>query len=256
MGKLSANDLAHLAPDKISQLQDRPGRVRGHAGVELLPVAHYFDDRHLQLSTANASEQQRTALAALIAHVAPNDAFALSTALLNEFNSLGRIFNETAEALQRVIGSNDKVIGLLDSAHAANCISLKSEVARKVIDSTNQGLIEYLVASMGSLSTEQLRVIFLDRSSQLIGDEVMAEGTLTTLTAYPRQIIRRALELSACGLILVHNHPGGGAEPSHADLDFTRKLTSIGRQMEIEVKDHIIIAANRWFSFSRQGLFE
>lgn len=254
MGKFAADNLAHRACHKISRLQDRPARLRGNAGVELVPVADNFDDRHLQISTAKATEQQRAALAALIAHVAPKDALALSTALLDEFNSLGRIFNETAESLQRVIGSHDNVIGLLDSAHAANCMSLKSEIMHKVVDSTNQELIDYLVVSMGALSTEQLRVMFLDRSSRLVGDEIMAAGTLTSLTAYPRQIFRRALELSACGLILVHNHPGGGAEPSHADLEFTRTLAAIGRQMEIKVNDHIIIAANRWFSFSRRGL--
>ena len=254
MGKLATNHLAHRARHKISQLQDRSARLRGNASVEFVPIAYDFDDRHLQLSTTKDAEQQLAALTALIAYVAPKDAIKLSTALLNEFSTLGRVFNESSEALQRVIGSNDKVIGLIDSAHAANCISLKSDIMRRIVDSTNQELIDYLVASMGGLSTEQLRVMFLDRGSRLVGDEIMAEGTLTTLTAYPRLIFRRAFELSACGLILVHNHPGGGTEPSHADLEFTKTLSAVGRQMEIRVHDHIIIAANRWFSFSRRGL--
>lgn len=254
MRKLATNNFGHSARNQSAELPYPSPRLRSHASVELISAAPRFDDRHIQLSKADPSIWQRAALAQLIANVAPRSATAISVALINEFGSLGRIFSESPDALRRVIGDNDKIIQLLGSAHAAHCASLRSEIHLKTIDVIDQHLIDYLAASMGGLSVEKLRVLFLDRSNRLAGDEIMAIGSLTSLTAYPRQIFRRALELSACGLVLVHNHPGGSIEPSESDIRFTNVLATVGQQMEISVKDHIIIAANRWLSFSKRGL--
>lgn len=190
----------------------------------------------------------------MIANVAPDNARNLSSVLIKEFVSLGRVFAETRESLQRVIGPSYEVIALLEATQDAINVGLRTDVEMTIVHATDQSVIDYLVSSMGSLNVEQLRVLFLDRSERLISDEVLASGTLTTLTAYPRSIFKRAFELSASAIILVHNHPGGQIEPSDCDIHFTKILTSFGRQLEVDVKDHIIIAGSRWFSFLRRGM--
>ncbi|MCO4091538.1 MAG: DNA repair protein RadC [Sphingorhabdus sp.] len=190
----------------------------------------------------------------LIANVAPCQAASFAEALIEEFRSVGRVFSETPESLRRVIGPWPQVIELIEAAHVAMEVGLRGEVQCIPIQATDQRLIDYLVMGMGSLSVEQLRVLFLDGGNRLVGDEVLASGTLTTLTAYPRNIFRRGFELSASAILLVHNHPSGQVVPSKCDIEFTKKLKALGYQMEIEVRDHIIVSGSRWFSFLRGGL--
>jgi DNA repair protein RadC len=178
----------------------------------------------------------------------------MASALIEEFNTLGRVFGESAESLERIVGRNRKVTQLLQAAQAALVESLYSEIHLRRICSTDQRLIDYLVASMAPQPVECLRVLFLDRGNHLIGDEIMSTGSVSALTAYPRNIFKRTFELSASAIILAHNHPGGCAEPSRCDIDFTKRLAALGKPLEIDVKDHIIIADTKWFSFLRQGL--
>lgn len=254
MGKLASNNLADSARRKITRLLDPSARLCNNAGVELLSPAHHSNIRHIQSSKTSAAERQRSVLEALIANVAPTDAAAISTALLNEFNSLGRVFSETQESIERVIGAQSEVAGLLRSAHQACVESLGVEIRLRSVKSTDQALIDYLVASMGSQPVERLRVLFLDRANRLLGDEIFANGTLSAMTVYPRNIFKRALELSASAIMLVHNHPGGTVEPSHCDIEFTRHMVATAKLLEIEVFDHIIVTETRWFSFAKRGL--
>jgi DNA repair protein RadC len=186
--------------------------------------------------------------------VAPAEANLLASALLDEFSSLGRIFAQTKEAIARVVGPSHKVTDLLHTAREACVESLACEIQWRAIKSTDQALIDYLAVSMGSDPVERLRVLFLDRSLRLVGDEVIATGSLSSLTVYPRNIFTRTLELSASSILIVHNHPGGSAEPSQSDIEFTRQIIKAAHLLEIEVCDHIIIAGARWFSFARRGL--
>lgn len=109
------------------------------------------------------------------------------------------------------------------------------------IDPFSPSLRRYLIASMGSLSSEVLRVLFLDASRRLIADEQLQHGTLNQLSLHPRTIFRRALEHNAAGVILVHNHPSGDPAPSAADIEVTRRLDQIGQSLEVEIVDHIIV---------------
>ena len=101
---------------------------------------------------------------------------------------------------------------------------------------------------------EQFRVLFLDKKNQLIADEVMNRGTVDHAPVYPREVVRRALELSASALILVHNHPSGDPTPSQADVKLTRELVEAGRHMKVTVHDHVIIGRGRYTSFAEAGL--
>lgn len=254
MGKFISNGLSGSTRCQVPRLHSASSRLRRYASGGILSASAFIDDRDLQPPTSACDERQRSTLEKLIANVDPDQAKNLSSALIKEFVSLGRVFAETRESLQRVIGPSHEVIALLEATQEAINVGLRAEVVRTQIQATDQKLIDYLVVSMGSLAVEQLRILFLDRSDRLISDEVIASGTLTTLTSYPRNIFKRAFELSASSIILVHNHPGGQIQPSVCDIRFTDKLASFGRQLEVEVKDHIIIAGARWFSFLRRGM--
>ena len=254
MGKLSSNHIANFTHNTPDGLHASSGSLCDHAGIEFVSAARGFNRRHIQSPGPTSNEPHRSALEKLIATVAPLQAASFAELLIEEFRSLGRVFAETPESLQRVIGPCHEVIALIGAAHVAMEVGLRCEVQNIPIHATDQRLIDYLVMAMGSLSVEQLRVLFLDHGNRLVGDEVLASGTLKTLTAYPRNIFRRGFELSAGAIVLVHNHPSGQAKPSKCDIEVTKKLKALGNQMEIEVRDHIIISGSRWFSFLRGGL--
>jgi DNA repair protein RadC len=254
VGKLASNRVIDRAHREASGLFDSSGRIRYHASGELLPSAAHFDHRHIQSREATAAERQRSALETLIANVEPAKAAAIASALIDEFSSIGRVFAETREAIERVVGQDSNIAGLLQAAHQACVAGLAGEIQLRAIHSTDQALIDYLIASMGSEPVERLRVLFLNRSNHLIGDEVLVSGSPGGMAVYPRNIFKRSLELSASGLLLVHNHPGGNIEPSKADIAFTREMKKLALTLEIDIHDHIIITGTRWFSLAKWGL--
>lgn len=254
MGNLFSNHLPYRSRREVSRLCDSSSGLRSHASCRVLPTAHLADDWHLQSSKKTWTERQRRTLERFLDNVAPSEAAVLSHTLIEEFTSVGRVFSASREALQRTIGQSDEVIELIRSTQDVIESGLQSDIQLSQVEATDQRLIDYLIMTMGYLSVEQLRVMFLNRSNRLIRDEVLATGTLTTLMAFPRNIFRRAFDLSASAIVLVHNHPGGQPCPSRCDIEFTEKLKVLGHPMEVEVKDHIIISGPRWFSFLREGV--
>jgi DNA repair protein RadC len=127
---------------------------------------------------------------------------------------------------------------------------LQADLATRPVDPACPKLNQYLMASMGSLPDEVLRILFLDAAHHLIADEQLHSGSVRHLELYPRTIFRRALEHGATGIILVHNHPSGAPAPSENDILATRKLSKIGRALDIEIIDHIIVTASGVHSLS------
>lgn len=254
MGKFVAVNLAHRACREIPRLFGPSDSIWSNASREFLSAVNLTDIGDIPTPAKALAERQRSALEALLASVVPVDAASMSTALINEFKSLNRVFDESEEAIQRIVGHNQKVTDLLRAAQNALVESLGSRIQLRQICTTDQRLIDYLVMAMGSKPVEQLRVLFLDRSNRLIADELVATGSLTTITAYPRNLFKRAFELTASAILLVHNHPSGNVEPSKCDVKFTHDLVALGKPLEVDLRDHIIIAGSKWFSFLRQGL--
>ena len=122
---------------------------------------------------------------------------------------------------------------------------LQGDFVSQPIDPACPKLNQYLMTSMGSLPDEVLRILFLDDAQRLIADEQLQHGSVRQLDLYPRTIFRRAIEHGATGLILVHNHPSGDPNPSENDIVATRKLHDLGRTLDIEIVDHIIVTASR-----------
>lgn len=131
---------------------------------------------------------------------------------------------------------------------------MRSELRTVRIDPGNPRFSRYLIASMGSLPEERLRILFLDPARGLIADEEFQRGSLAQLAIYPRTIFRRALEHNAASIILVHNHPSGSPEPSRQDIAITRDIADAARRLGITLHDHIIIGGSGHRSMRAMGL--
>ena len=131
---------------------------------------------------------------------------------------------------------------------------MKGQVARKPVLSSWSSVIDYCRLAMAFAEREQFRILFLDRKNALIADEVQQTGTVDHTPVYPREVMRRALELSATALILVHNHPSGDPTPSGADMRMTRELVDIAKPLGIAIHDHIIVGRDGHASFKGLGL--
>ncbi|MGV7123088.1 JAB domain-containing protein [Sphingopyxis sp. 550A] len=132
---------------------------------------------------------------------------------------------------------------MLVAARSANLEALRAELPGRIIDPANPRLLAYLKASMGALPDEVLRVLFLGPARDLIADEQLQNGTLGYLAIYPRTIFRRAIELDAAAIILVHNHPSGDPTPSSSDVEVTERLAAIGRALDVELIEHIVVTS-------------
>ena len=141
-----------------------------------------------------------------------------------------------------------------DEFFAAAERMLRERVADRPVISSGEALLDYLALAMGRLKHEQFRLLFLDRKNTLIADEVQQRGTIDHAPVYPREVARRALELQASAVILVHNHPSGDPQPSQADIDMTRQVARALAAVEVTLHDHLIIARGGQASLRSLGL--
>jgi DNA repair protein RadC len=149
------------------------------------------------------------------------------------------------------------------SLHAAAAVKIVQAAALRMMQADLfeqpllnnwERLIGYLTAALSREKIEQSRVLFLDNKNRLIADEAQARGTVNHTPVYPREIVKRALELHATALILVHNHPSGDPTPSRADIEMTAAVKGAAAVMEIVLHDHLIMGNHKWTSFRREGL--
>lgn len=179
----------------------------------------------------------------------------LAKRLLDRFGSLSGVLSAPFEDLRRIDGVGETVALDLKLVHElAQRIGLEPLHRRTVISSWS-ALLAYVKLALAHEPREQFRVLFLDKKNQLIADEVMNEGTVDHAPVYPREIARRALELSACAAILVHNHPSGDPTPSDADVEMTRQVVDACRPLRIAIHDHLVVGRDGVASFKALGLF-
>jgi DNA repair protein RadC len=254
MGKRIANNFVNGSHNEIPRFFDSSSRIWNHAGSKLLSVVDHSDYRNIQSPNAPSGAPLRCSLERLIIPVNAEFAAAFASALILEFGSIGKVLIQSKEALSRIIGNEENVIELILATRAALTDGLFSELPKRLVSSTDQPLIDYLVLTMGSQPYEEMRILFLDRINQIVADEILSTGSVHSMTVYPRTIFKRAFELSASAILMVHNHPSGSVEPSEFDISFTKAIIMLGKPMEVAVKDHIVIAGSKWYSFLRQGL--
>ncbi len=181
---------------------------------------------------------------ALFAALPRRDTKPLAKALLKKFGSFAEVIHAPVARLREVEGIGDASVHQIKLLAATAGRVAKGEIKRSIALSSWNDVIGYCRSSMAFADKEQFRLLFLDKRNQLIVDEVQQTGTVDHTPVYPREVIKRALELSATALILVHNHPSGDPTPSQADIQMTKAIVDIAAPLGISVHDHIIVGKN------------
>ena len=170
-----------------------------------------------------------------------SDVKPLAKALLARFGGLAGVLGASIADLRQVPGVGEAVALDLKLMQEAALRMGREQLARRPLISSWSALLAYVRAELAHEAKEQFRVLFLDKKNRLIADEVQQKGTVDHTPVYPREVIKRTLELSATALILVHNHPSGDPSPSTADVQMTRQIIDVARPLGVTVHDHIII---------------
>lgn len=178
----------------------------------------------------------------------------LAKALVAEFGSLAAVLSAPPERLAKVPGCGTAAIAALKVTREAGLRLLKAEAMQRPALSNWQALLDYCRATLQHEGTERFHILFLDRKNQVIADETQQRGTIDHTPVYPREVVKRALELNAAALILVHNHPSGDPTPSRADIEMTREVARAADALGIAVHDHLIIGRKGHVSFREKGL--
>jgi len=178
----------------------------------------------------------------------------LAKDLLLKFGSFAEVISASAERLKQE-GLGEAAVIELKVVQAAAQRLARGEVKKRTAMSSGTAVIDYVRTAQAFAEKEQFRILFLDKKNQLIADEVQQEGTVDHTPVYPREVVKRALELSATALILVHNHPSGDPTPSQADVEMTRQVAQVARTLGIQVLDHVIVGKDGHASLKGLKLF-
>jgi DNA repair protein RadC len=180
----------------------------------------------------------------------------IARALLTRFGSFAAVISAPLPDLRGVDGLGDAGAAALKLVQAAAHRLIRAEVQEHPILNDWQRLMDYLGAVLSRERTEQFRILFLDSRNRLLADEAQGRGTVNHTPVYPREVVKRALELHASAIILVHNHPSGDPQPSRDDVSMTRAIQQAAELLTVVLHDHVIIGNGRWFSFRQQGLLD
>jgi DNA repair protein RadC len=168
----------------------------------------------------------------------------LAKTLVNRFGSFAEVVHAPEARLRETSGLGDAAVTELKLIAATASRVAKGQLKQRTVLSSWSAVIDYCRAAMAFADKEQFRILFLDKRNQLIADELQQVGTVDHTPVYPREVVKRALELSATAIILVHNHPSGDPTPSTADIQMTKSIVAISSPLGISVHDHIIVGKN------------
>lgn len=177
----------------------------------------------------------------------------LARRLLDAFGDFNGVISAPPARLAEVQGAGSAIIQELKIVEAAAHRLARARVLRRHVLSSWDALLDYCRTAMAHRETEQFRVLFLDRKNVLVADEEQARGTVDHVPVYPREVVKRALELNASAIILVHNHPSGDPTPSPQDLAVTEQIRDAAQVMGIALHDHLVIGKSREVSFRSEG---
>lgn len=177
----------------------------------------------------------------------------LARALMDRFGDFNRVVSASEARLRDVPGVGDAIIIELKIVEASAQRLARAKVLKQQVVSSWDALLDYCHTTMAHRETEQFRVLYLDRKNVLIADEEQAKGTVDHVPVYPREVAKRALELNASALILVHNHPSGDPTPSASDIDMTAQIAAACDALGLSLHDHLIIGKSNELSFRSEG---
>ena len=178
----------------------------------------------------------------------------MAKALIARFGTFAEAMNAPDDLLREVPGIGEAAVGELKLVRAAALRLMRGEVLARPVLASWQAVMDYCRATMGFENKEQFRILFLDKRNQIIADEVQQTGTVDHTPVYVREVVKRALELSATAIVLVHNHPSGDPTPSRADIEMTKQIVAAGKPLGVVVHDHIIVGKKGHASFRGLGL--
>ncbi|PZM11193.1 hypothetical protein CPY51_20690 [Rhizobium tubonense] len=215
-------------------------------GVQHEAESHYHGHRERLRNRFRESGESALAdyelLELLLFRLIPRrDTKPIAKALIDRFGTLGGVIGAPIALLQEVKGVGEAVALDLKLVATVAQRMLKSELKGKQVLASWSSVIDYCHMAMAYEQREQFRILFLDKRNALIADEIQGRGTVDHTPVYPREVVKRALELSATAIILVHNHPSGDPTPSRADIDMTKMIVDTAKPLGITVHDHIII---------------
>jgi len=178
----------------------------------------------------------------------------LAKNLIAKFGNLSGVLNAPHAELEKIKGLSETSATGLKSIHAAAHRLLRQEVMNRPVLNSWSRLMDYCQATLAHETKEHFRLLFLNKKNELIADEIQQSGTVDHTPVYPREIMKRALELDATAIILCHNHPSGDATPSSEDITMTRMIVDAAKPFNIVVHDHIIVSKKGTTSFKTLGL--
>ncbi|MCS0497464.1 DNA repair protein RadC [Ancylobacter sp. MQZ15Z-1] len=210
------------------------------------PAAHFIGHRErlrerFRKAGADALPDYELLELVLFRAVPRADVKPLAKALIDRFGSFAEVVAAPPGRLREVKGVGDAITTELKLIGAAVERVTGGEVRARPVLSSWSAVLAHCRAAMAFAEQEQFRILFLDKRNQLILDEVQQRGTVDHTPVYPREVVKRALELSASAIVLVHNHPSGDPTPSHADIQMTKTIIDVAKPLGIEVHDHIIV---------------
>ena len=178
----------------------------------------------------------------------------LAKGLINRFGSYAAVLTAPQRDLFSINGIGKHSVSAIKLVEASAKRLARAEVMDRPVLNNWDRLLEYLHTVLAREKIEQFRVLFLDNKNRLLADEAQARGTVNHTPVYPREVVKRALELHATALILVHNHPSGDPTPSHDDIEMTQEVKLAAQALSIVLHDHLIVGNGRWTSLRQEGL--
>jgi DNA repair protein RadC len=231
------------------------------AGISVVPgkLPSYIKDHRQRLRTRfleggpTAMPDYELLELLLFRAIPRQDVKPLARRLLETFGDFNRVVTASSARLVAVQGVGSAVVLELKVVEAAAQRMARARVMNRPVISSWDALLDYCHTAMAHRETEQFRILFLDRKNVVIADEEQAKGTVDHVPVYPREVVKRALELNASALILVHNHPSGDPSPSDADIAMTNQIHEAANTLGITLHDHLIIGRERELSFRAAG---
>jgi DNA repair protein RadC len=231
--------------DRVADKSDQPNHAAGHRARL----------RTRLLSGGDEALADYEVLEYLLMTAIPRkDMKPLAKSLLARFGNLAGVFNADAAALAKHPGMGETSAAAIKVVALAARRLARTGVQEQPVLASWQALIDYLTIDMAHLNHERVRVLYLDTRNRLVLDDLVTDGSLDEAAIHPREVVKKALDVGAAALILVHNHPSGSPEPSRADVQITQRIAEAGRLLGITVHDHVIIGKEGHVSLKAKGL--
>ena len=230
------------------------GRAKTNHGIKSWPKSERPRELLLEKGPEYVSDAGLVAILLRIG-IEGKDAVTLARELLKRFGGLSGLLNANKKDLQNIKGLGTAKIAQLLAATEIAQRQLKEEIVGRTVINGPEDVLEYLSLSMSNLKEEVFKVIYLNSANVVLAAEDLFKGTVDQSAVYPREIIKRAFELNASGLIFVHNHPSGSLEPSKHDLSINERLVKACRAVDLTPLDHLIIGPTGHISFKEKDLF-